>query len=361
MTGRAFLRTELPFEMKQPARSTHTAFTRLPVVDMSPLYSEDLSDRQQAPSVLDRAARDAGFLYLQGHGIPRRLIDGLEDATRTYFAQSLDAKMANYIGLSQNHSGYVPQGEEQFYGGSVDLKEAYDIGAESSSLMTRFVHQAGNQWPDLPGFQEAVAAYYQAMLELSRTLFRGFALALALPEHAFSQHLSQPPSQLRLLHYFENPDAEAETSGIAAHTDYEFFTILLPTAPGLQVLNGANEWIDVPLLQDCFVMNIGDMMEVVSGGRYMATTHRVRQVSQERYAFPFFCSLDYHTEVRPLIPPGEPYRTNADEPITCGDHLLAQTMQTFHYLKQKQAQGEIALPENARRLQSFGTAATRDT
>ena len=32
--------------------------------------------------------------------------------------------------------------------------------------------------------------------------------------------------------------------GIGAHTDYECFTILWQTEPGLQVQNRKNEWID---------------------------------------------------------------------------------------------------------------------
>lgn len=60
-----------------------------------------------------------------------------------------------------------------------------------------------------------------------------------------------PPSQLRLIYYFDNPDAQETDSGIGAHTDYEFLTILLTTAPGLRALNGDGEWIDVPVLESC--------------------------------------------------------------------------------------------------------------
>eukprot|EP00903_Cladosiphon_okamuranus_P004486 g4484.t1 len=351
--------------MKSSPTKPHTAFTRLPVVDMALLFSTDIDDRKQVAASLDRAARDAGFFYLKGHHINPALIANLKQVAENYFSQSLDRKMANYIGLSQNHSGYVPQGEEQFYSGSLDMKEAYDIGFDSSSLMARFVSEASNQWPEDPEFKLAVQPYYDAMLDLSRWLFRAFALALNLPEETFNQNLSAPPSQLRLIHYFDNPDAKDSDSGIGAHTDYEFFTILLPTAPGLQVINGANEWISVPLLEDCFVINIGDMMQAVSNGHYVATSHRVRQVTQERYAFPFFCSLDYDTLVEPvpaLKYNGEPaaHESITPEPIVCGDHLLAQTIQTFGYLKARLEKGEIQMPTAARELASFGSAALKE-
>lgn len=341
-------------------RAMHTAFTELPIVDVSGLFSDCPDERLKVGMALDRAARDAGFLFLKGHRIDPALMDRLKAAVKDYFAKDLESKMRNYIGLSHNHSGYVPQGEEQFYNATVDLKEAYDIGAETPSLMARFVPDAQNQWPDEPEFRTAVTAYYQAMLSLSRTLFKGFALGLGLPEETFVQYLSQPPSQLRLIHYFDNPNASEQDSGIGAHTDYEFFTILLPTAPGLQVLNGANEWINVPVLEGCFVINIGDMMEVVSGGQYVATSHRVRKVRQERYSFPFFSSLDYDTVVKPIPSLCDVETQASAEPIICGDHLLAQTIQTFSYLKQRLARGEVSLPEKAKGLASFGKAALKE-
>jgi len=107
------------------------------------------------------------------------------------------------------------------------------------------------------------------------------------------------------------------------------------------------------------VINIGDMMEVFSGRQYVATSHRMQQVKQERYAFPFFSSMDYDTVVKPIVEPianlkieGKPA---VSEPIICGDHLLAQTLQTFTYLKQRLARSEISMPEKYKSLSSFGT------
>ncbi len=37
-----------------------------------------------------------------------------------------------------------------------------------------------------------------------------------------------------------------------------------------------------------------------------------------------------------------------------GDHLYAQTIQTFRYLRERLTKGEIALPEGARELDSLG-------
>ena len=158
-----------------------------------------------------------------------------------------------------------------------------------------------------------------------------------------------PPSQLRLLHYPHDAEA-ADAPGIGAHTDYELFTLLLATGPGLEVMNQAGEWIDAPPVPGALVVNIGDMLEYWSAGQFVATSHRVRKVAQERWSFPLFFALDYDTELRPL---GQ----REAEPIRTGEHLYAQTVQTFRYLKERAEAGEIALPEAARPVSSFGQVA----
>lgn len=213
-----------------------------------------------------------------------------------------------------------------------------------------------NQWPELEGFQDTVNAYYEAVFDLGRHLLQGFARALGQEETFFDSFVTCPPSQLRLLHYPFNPDAQ-DSQGIGAHTDYECFTLLLPTAPGLEVMNGAGEWIDVPLLPDAYVVNIGDMMEVWTNGRFVATSHRVRKVKEERYSFPLFFACDYDTVVAPLPQLLEGDEAPRFEPIRAGDHLLAQTMQSFTYLIEKQKSGGMQLPEGAKALSSFGQEA----
>jgi hypothetical protein len=45
--------------------------------------------------------------------------------------------------------------------------------------------------------------------------------------------------------------------------------------------------------------------------------------------------------------------------FVAGEHLFAQTAQTFTYLKERLARGEIMLPSNAVGLSSFGQEARR--
>ncbi|HEX2674755.1 MAG TPA: 2-oxoglutarate and iron-dependent oxygenase domain-containing protein [Polyangiaceae bacterium] len=337
--------------------SSRGDFERLPLVDVSGLASLDLATRQATARELDRAARSAGFFYATHHGLSASLVEGLVAAAAEFFALPDACKQRYYIGDSTNHRGYVPPGEEVFYAGSKDTKEAFDLSLDLPDSDPDY--RAGNRllgpnrWPsEVRNFRERVDAYYGAVTALGRRLLRGFLLALGLPEDHFDGELRKPPSQLRLIHYPYSTGAQ-DSPGIGAHTDYECFTILHATSPGLEVLNAKNHWVDAPPLPGAFVINIGDLLEVFSNGRWVSTAHRVRKVSEERYSAPLFFNLDYHAEIAPaphlVLRDGEARYPR----VRAGEHLLAQTAQSFAYMKRQIASGEMQLPTGALGLASF--------
>jgi isopenicillin N synthase-like dioxygenase len=336
-----------------------TSFTSIPIVDISGLRSPDRSERERVAAEIGTAAREVGFLYISGSGIDDALFDRMLAATKDFFALPVEEKMRSYIGMSRCHRGYVPVGEEGVETGTPDLKEAFDtaldLPADDPDYVAGNPMLGPNAWPDLPGFADAVSDYYAAVLEVGHRLLWAFAVALGEDPDVFSRHATKTPSQLRLVHYPYNPDAR-DGLGIGAHTDYECFTLLKPTAPGLEVLNGAGQWIDVPPIPGTFVVNIGDMLELWTNGAFVATSHRVRKVVEERYSFPLFFNVDYHTEVKPL-PQFASHSATVRPPLRAGEHLFAQTAQTFAYLRNRIDSGELVLPEGSLGMNQFGQQA----
>ena len=334
-----------------------SSFTELPTIDISDLACDDLVRRQAVADAIGQAAREVGFFYVTGHGIAPELIAGIRAAAKEIFALPMERKMAYYIGQSKSHKGYVPEGEEIYGSGKPDHKEAFDIGFQAADdhpfVVAKTPLIGANEWPDVPEFQ-----YYDAVFALGHRLFDAFALALGLPEGYFRSMVTCPPSKLRLIHYPFDASAE-DVPGIGAHTDYECFTLLLADQPGLEVLNEDSDWIDAPPLknatgEEAFVINIGDMLEVLSAGTFVATAHRVRKVPQERYSFPLFFACDYHTLIRPL--PGflEAGEASEYQELSIGEHMWSQALQTYRYLREKVTRGELQLPERARGTNTFG-------
>jgi isopenicillin N synthase-like dioxygenase len=336
-----------------------TSFTSVPIVDISGLRSPDPAERERVAREIGKAAGEVGFFYVSGAGVDDVLFERMLAATKEFFALPADEKMRYYIGLSKCHRGYVPPGEEGLAAGMPEVKEAFDtaldLPADDPDYLAGNPMLGPNTWPDLAGFADAVTAYYRAVFDVGNRLLWAFAVALGEDPDTFSKHATKTPSQLRLIHYPYNPAAE-DAHGIGAHTDYECFTLLKPTAPGLEVLNGAGDWIDVPPVPDTFVVNIGDMLELWTNGAYVATSHRVRKVKEERYSFPLFFNVDYHTEVKPL--PQFASRDGKQRPtLRAGEHLFAQTAQTFAYLRNRVAAGELVLPHGSLETGQFGQEA----
>ena len=108
-----------------------------------------------------------------------------------------------------------------------------------------------------------------------------------------------------------------EAFGFHPHKDTDALTILAsdPTsALEVQTLDG--KWISPVISENSFIANIGDMLELWSGGRLMSTPHRVINNSgKDRYSFPYFAVPRYDITIKPLIKPLEGYSRPT---VNCG-------------------------------------------
>ena len=117
-----------------------------------------------------------------------------------------------------------------------------------------------------------------------------------------------PACPLRLLHY---PAAKRTGSvsdkpqyGASAHTDFGAITLLLQDDnPGLEVLDVVkNVWRPIDPNPDAFVVNIGDMVSLVTGGAYKSSVHRVvcKRPEHDRYSVVFFLDGCLDAVLKPI-------------------------------------------------------------
>lgn len=111
-----------------------------------------------------------------------------------------------------------------------------------------------------------------------------------------------------LQHYPFEGDLPADTSsGHFTHTDTGSITILFNTEWGLQVCSPHSEaWQYVPPARDTrAIVNIGDTVKFLTGGRLKSCLHRVvpchdRWAGGSRYAIIFFLRANNHVEFEDL-------------------------------------------------------------
>lgn len=316
-------------------------FQELPTVDLSSLGAPDaladLAGRFAA------AFEQAGFCYLAGHGIGRDLIDGVLEANRRFHA--LPAARKNAVAINAWHRGYMGFASSTIVTSSVEKATRpnqsesflimHEVAADAPEHLAGRPLQGPNQWPaDLPGFREAVTAYNDAQEALCRAMTPAITLALGLEAKSLAPFFEKPTTFLRLLHYPPQPDLDDRRAyGSAPHTDYGFITVLLQDGSGgLQVMNDADEWIDVEPRRDCFVLNLGDMAMRWSNGDWRSTRHRViNRSGGERYSAPFFYDMNMEAEVAPWpnrIAPGAAPRF---EPVVYGEYLMHRIDANYDY------------------------------
>jgi isopenicillin N synthase-like dioxygenase len=318
-------------------------FDSIPLIDIRGLFSPSPADHQRVADAIGTACRDVGFFYVTGHGIPQRTIDDVYRMAEAFFDLPLEQKLRYDSKRLRRHRGYVAMGDlaaDPHDQTAFDLQEGYEVSLELPESDPD--HRAGhimygpNVWPEAPaGFRPVVYQYFEAVLALGRTLFHGFALALDLEEDHFDTLIDKPMAQLRVLQYPRQPEPiDPRHIGVSAHTDYECFTILATSAPGLQVQNRAGQWIEAPPIPGAFVINIGDCMERWTNDIFVSTVHRViNRTAAKRFSLPFFFGANHGTVVSCLPTCSGPDRPPRYAPTTAGEWTVSNITAAYAYRK----------------------------
>ncbi|MBP2236125.1 isopenicillin N synthase-like dioxygenase [Sinorhizobium kostiense] len=316
-------------------RAQRQSFDKIPIVDVGPLL--DNSDALGVAKEIRWAFANVGFMYVKNHGVPAQLVEDTFAQARAFFDQPLEEKMKLHIA----NSGVALRGYVEFFGENTDptntkdLKECFDIGPERPTLERPFF--GPNQWPSaLPQVRETVYACHEAMKDLATNLLSGVALSLDLPRDFFASRITDPITYQRLLRYpTQSGRVDEKVIGIGAHTDYGCLTILAQdSVGGLQVMNREGVWVEGAPVAGTFVINIGELLQILTNDVFIANFHRVVNTSgRERYSIPFFIDADYDAVFEPLeryVNPSNPSRYSA---VSCGAHKFGRFVKTFPHLE----------------------------
>ena len=284
--------------------------TALPVVDLR-------ADSGQLRKSLREAAHEVGFFYLTGHQVPDTLAARVLEMARRLFELPQADKDAVAMVRSPHFRGYTRLGGE-LTRGEVDWREQIDIGPERLPIggpgkPDYLWLQGPNQWPAaLPELPGIIDEWDVALSSVARTLLRYWAVSLGSPPEVFDAAFAETPATLiKIVRY---PARAASSQGVGAHRDAGVLTLLLaePGSRGLQVRRARgghpnNGWIDVPPLKGAFIVNIGELLEVATGGYLRATEHRVnlRHPAADRISVPYFFNPRLDAQIPVLSLPDE--------------------------------------------------------
>ena len=268
--------------------------------------------------MVEDACHDTGFMYVRGHGISPDAIASIRTAVIRYFDRPLEDKLTDQISRD-NYRGYIPTGFFSANAGRLDADqyEGYKLHFEISAddqICTECDLYGPNKWPDQPaGFKESILTYWRACDRVADVLLRMLAVILDVDKDWFLQKFEKPLTNITLLHYPPQTE-DFDGFGIHPHKDTDALTILVPDKVGGLMVRARNreEWIEVDAPDDALVVNIGDLLELWSGGYFVSTPHKVVNKSgAERYSFPYFVVPRFDTVVEPLKPQEEGFDRNS--------------------------------------------------
>jgi len=292
----------------------------IPVIDLGPSLSGDLAAKKAVAWEIHKTARDTGFFYISNHGVPLAMLDGQLDLARRFFDLPLEEKAKVDTKYSTCTRGYEAPGLQTLDDGSPpDLKEGFLIGVdldEDHPYVRDGVPNCGaNLWPEKPdGFRARYEAYVAEMFRVGRHLMSLIALSIDLPEDYFVDGLKEPLFNSRLLKYGPSVPVQ-EPSGRLFLVDKK----------------AAVHGIAAPPIPGTFVINLGEMVRVLTNGLYHANMHRVlnNHSGRDRFSVPTFFDPNYFYKVScaPTCLPEGGVPTYPG--TTVGDHIAEMYRKTY--------------------------------
>ncbi|EJD39520.1 Clavaminate synthase-like protein [Auricularia subglabra TFB-10046 SS5] len=319
-----------------PPTTADLEWADLPTVDL--LLARTPEGMDELTKIVKTAMRVHGFLYVINHGLTPEQNARMFDIADIPFSGATDADKQTYLAPmkeSGSYQGYKPRQYWHIDSGVKDEIETYSINRD----VTKREHPEVLR-PFLPEIS-AFAKFNH--FHVLHPLLRLFARAVDLPEDAFVNihgYDAVGETYVRSMKYYprsEEDEKKVQQVWLKGHTDIGTVTILWSQpVSALQVLSPNNTWRWVKHVPNALVVNAGDALEFLSGGRLRATIHRVRQPppdqrGRERLGIFYFAMADDDVVIAPMVPNEEKSsRFTAENVMTMAEWRQARTRAYGH-------------------------------
>ncbi|XP_068645431.1 1-aminocyclopropane-1-carboxylate oxidase homolog 1-like [Aristolochia californica] len=258
----------------------------IPVIDLQGVINIG-ANRDEIIDQIRRASERWGFFQVVNHGIPVSLLEEMIEGIRRFFEQSDEVKIQYHFRDGLRRVSYTS---------NFDLYDAPAANWRDTLLCDMGFEPCYEDLP--PVCRDVTMEYSDHMRRLGNTLFQLLSEGLGLSSNRLID-MDCTKGHVFLSHYYPACPEPDLTLGTSKHSDPDFLTVLLQDSiGGLQVLRN-NQWMDVPPVKGALVVNIGDLLQLISNGKLKSVEHRVRaNVVGPRISVACFYSTSFNPNPR---------------------------------------------------------------
>jgi isopenicillin N synthase-like dioxygenase len=292
----------------------------IPVLDLTEWRTADAARRSAIGAALDAALRATGLFLLRGHDVPPALTDRMRTRGRAFFALPDEVKRRYAVRRPYDNGwrglGGLDVGAVNGQAGAPDLHEAYHVGPLHRTGDPSFdaTYYPRNRWPEeQPGLRDTALAYTEQMTRVAHEVLGVLAAVLGLPGDFFTSRC-QRATWTQNVNWYPSLRAVGGVSEgqmrVGPHTDFGTLSLLdrQQGIGGLEVWNEEEGWFRPTYEPGTLVVNLGDLMNLWTDGRWRSLRHRVLAPSEaapdeELVSLVYFFEADPDAEIVPLAAP----------------------------------------------------------
>uniref|UniRef100_A0A0D3DMT7 Fe2OG dioxygenase domain-containing protein n=1 Tax=Brassica oleracea var. oleracea TaxID=109376 RepID=A0A0D3DMT7_BRAOL len=264
----------------------------IPVIDMSRLCSSTTMDSEIEK--LDLACKEWGFFQLVNHGVDSGFLDKFKSEIQNFFNLPMEEKKKLWQkpGDMEGFGQAFVVSEEQ----KLDWADMFHLTVQPARLRKPHV------FPRYLFPLDTLETYSAELKSIAKILFAKMAVALKINPEEMEKLFDDDLGQIMRMNYYPPCPEPDQVIGLTPHSDSTGVTILLQVneVEGLQIKKNG-KWVSVKPLPNAFVVNVGDMIEILTNGTYRSIEHRgVVNSEKERISIGAFHNIGTGKEVGPL-------------------------------------------------------------
>ncbi|KAJ9564983.1 hypothetical protein OSB04_000949 [Centaurea solstitialis] len=244
--------------LQNPSPETHKTNVQVPLIDLKG------GKRVETVAGIREASEGWGMFQVVNHGIPGRVLEEMIEGVRRFHEQPKEVKMKWYSRENEQRVKYYSNGD-LYVSKAVNWRDSISCHYADGTLDPDALPQV---------CRVAIKNYMERMIGLNGMLAELLSEALGL-ETGYLAKIDCMRTATLVCHYYPSCPEPDLTLGATKHSDPSYLTILLQDSiGGLQVLH-RNQWVDVQPIKEALIVNIGDLMQLITNDKFKSVEHRV--------------------------------------------------------------------------------------